>query len=393
MRLRDLIVVWVVLFASAVHALQPAAPLSPGSVKFRIATFDLGGVSTADLAAADVPRLHELAAAIQRIRPQVLLLNGLAYDMPGAPGITGNEPAGSNAKRFVEKYLQVAQAPDLPPLRYRVFVDQSNSGVPSGIDLNHDGKITTEFPLTADTPEQLVARAAYSADCWGPGDYPGQRGMALLVDERLEIKTSELRTFRKLPWSYMDAAYLPLGPDQKPLYTEEEKAAARLSSVGHWDVPIVLPNKSVVHFLCSNPVPPSLAGAGDISARRNHDEVRFWADYIEDSSWIVDDDGKEGGLRRGSEFVILGNLGVDPIKGEKFREPITTSLGATRMINFDFVPAAAGGSTDTCGAGLRLDYVLPAKVINVVGGGIQRWPEKGPSDHYLVWLDIAVAAP
>jgi endonuclease/exonuclease/phosphatase family metal-dependent hydrolase len=108
----------------------------------------------------------------------------------------------------------------------------------------------------------------------------------------------------------------------------------------------------------------------------------------------VDDDGKEGGVRRGTAFVILGNLGVDPVKGEKFREPITTSLGATRMINFDFVPsAAAGGSTDTCAAGLRLDYVLPSKTITVVGGGIQRWPDKGPSDHYPVWLDIAVAAP
>ncbi|MFA6046411.1 MAG: hypothetical protein WC718_15610, partial [Phycisphaerales bacterium] len=277
MRLRDLIVVWVVLFAPAVQALQPAATLPPGSVKFRIATFDLGGVTTADLAAADVSRVRELAQAIQRIRPQVLLLSGLAYDMPGAPGVSAKDTPGTNAKRFVQEYLQVAQAPDLPPLRYRIFVDQPNSGVPSGFDLNHDGKIATEFPLAADTPEQLLARAAYSADCWGPGDYPGQRGMALLVDERLEIKTSELRTFRKLPWSYMDAAYLPVGPDQKPLYTEEEKAAARLSSVGHWDVPIVLPNKSVVHVLCSNPVPPSPAGPADINARRNHDEIRFWA--------------------------------------------------------------------------------------------------------------------
>lgn len=391
MRLRDLIVVWTVLSGSAAQALQPQPSLPPGSVKFRIAAFDLGGVSTADLAAADAPRLHELAAAIQRMHPQVLLLNGLAYDMPGAPGVSGKEPSGSNAKRFVEKYLQVAQSPDLSPLRYRIFVDQSNSGVPSGIDQNHDGKVTTEFPLAADTPEQLLARAAYSADCWGPGDYPGQRGMALLVDERLEIKTSELRTFRKLPWSYMDGAYLPVGPDHKPLWNEEEKAVARLSSVGHWDVPVVLPNHAVVHVLCSNPGPP--AGAGEISARRNHDEVRFWADYIEDSAWIVDDDGKEGGLRRGCEFVILGNLGVDPVKGEKFREPITTVLGATRRINFDFVPVAPGGSADTCAAGLRVDYVLPAKDITVLGGGVQPWPDRGPSDHNPVWLDIVVAAP
>lgn len=368
------------------------ASVPPGAVKFRVATFDLHDVRTDELRAPDSARLRSLGETIRKMRPQIILLSGLAYDMPGAPGFDPKGEPGSNGRRFVEKYV-LASGPGQPQdgPRYRIFVDQPNSGVPSGFDFNHDGKVASDFPLATDSPEQRQASAAYSEDCWGPGAFPGQNGMYLLVDERLEIREKEIRTFRKLPWSYMDAAYLPETADAKPFFTDDEKANFRLASVGLWDVPIALPNKCVVHILCGGAVPPLPAGPSGLNPRRNHDEIRFWADYIEESSWIVDDAGQEGGLRRGCSFVILGNFNVDPDRGERFREPIKTGLGATRMINLDFVPAAPDGSTTTCAGGIRADYVLPSKDIRVLEGGVWRWPEgPAPSDHSPVWLDIAV---
>lgn len=389
-----------VAFSAVSVARQPPAtaaqrePIPPGAVKFRVATFDLHDVRTDELLAPRSPRLEQLAAAIRAINPQVIMLSGLAYDMPGAPGFDAKGPPGSNAKRFVEKYVHAADAGGVAAPRYRIFVDQPNSGVPSGYDLNHDGKIVAEYPLTLETPEQTLALAAYSEDCWGPGAFPGQNGLVLLVDERLQIQTNQIRTFRKLPWSYMDAAAMPDAADGKPFFSDSEKAYFRLASVGLWDVPITLPNKSVVHLLCGAAVPPSPPGPAGINPRRNHDEIRFWADYIEDASWIVDDDGQEGGLRRGSEFVILGNFNVDPDRGDRYGEPIKTMLGATRKINLDDVPKAPDASTHTCAAGLRLDYVLPARSVRVMGGGVWRWPEgPSPSDHTPVWMDIAVLGP
>lgn len=386
-------IICLLAFFPLVAAAQttPSAPESPaGAVKFRIATVDLGDLRTQELLEKDSPRLRELARSIQRIRPQVLLLSGLTFDMLGTPGFDGTEPAGGNAKRFVEKYLQIPQAPQLAGLRYRIFVDQPNRGVPSGLDLNRDGRVATEFPLAAATQEQALALAEYSADCWAPGDFPGQGGMALLVDERLEIRAKEIRTFRKVPWSYMEAAFLPVRDDGTPLLSKEQMEVARLSSAGHWCVPVALPNKSVVHFLCSNPTRPEKSGSN--ASRRNHDEIRFWADFVDEAPWIVDDDGLEGGLRRGLTFVILGNLNADPTRGEKYRDPINTVLAATRKINLGFVPAAPGGETGTSVAGLRLDYILPSKDIEVVGGGVVPW-EGGtaPSEHYPVWMDVAVA--
>ena len=35
-----------------------------------------------------------------------------------------------------------------------------------------------------------------------------------------------------------------------------------------------------VHVLASHPTPPSFDGGEDRNGRRNHDEIRFWADYV-----------------------------------------------------------------------------------------------------------------
>src|SRR5262249_30587613 len=148
---------------------------------------------------------------------------------------------------------------DVEPLRYRAFMAATNTGMFSGFDLNHDGKATDTYPPPAPpAPEGTPAPAnpageAYGGDCWGFGTFPGQYGMALLVDERLEILADRVRTFRLLPWDYMPGALLPPGDGGKGQWlSDEQKKTFRLSSKSHWDVPVRLPSGGILHFLCSH---------------------------------------------------------------------------------------------------------------------------------------------
>ena len=54
------------------------------------------------------------------------------------------------------------------------------------------------------------------------------------------------------------------------------------------------------------------------TARRNFDEIRFWADYITPggSGYIYDDEGAYGGLKPGELFVIAGDQNSDPLDGD-----------------------------------------------------------------------------
>ena len=85
------------------------------AVRIRIATFDVGDVRTADLLKPDEPRLRGIAEILQRLRPNIVLLSGIAYDSPGGPDVKDGEPPGQNARRLVEKYLAVPQREGLKP--------------------------------------------------------------------------------------------------------------------------------------------------------------------------------------------------------------------------------------------------------------------------------------
>ena len=61
-------------------------------------------------------------------------------------------------------------------------------------------------------------------------------------------------------------------------------------------------------------MPSCYSGPEDRNGKRNHDEIRFWADYIGgrvDPSYIYDDAGLHGGIR-GEYFVIVGDMNADP---------------------------------------------------------------------------------
>lgn len=397
--IRALCFLVVVVVVSAARA-QP--------VTIRVASFNVADLRTDELADPDTPRARYLAEVIQRLRPNVILLNEIAYDMPGGPDVPAEREPGRNAQRFAEAFLAVAQAPDCPPVRFKSFTAPTNTGIPSGFDLDNNGRVVSTFPPPAPRGSQAKDPAVsdeardYGDDCWGWGTFPGQYGMALLVDARLEILHDRVRTFQRLPWDYMPGAMLPEKADGTPWYAEETLTYLRLSSKSHWDVPVRLPNGAVVHFLCSHPTPPVYDGPEKRNARRNHDEIRFWADYIDGEPYIVDDNNRPGGLAWNASFIILGDLNADPKKGEAWRDPVGTFLFTNRRLARDPAPRAeididGLDPLDTAMFGLRVDYVLPSRDLEVIASGVWRTmpsnAKEFPSDHFPVWIDVTIPPP
>ncbi len=382
------------LFAAILAA---PAPASDGFVRLRIATFNLQDVHAGSMD-ADPQRMERLGAVIRALDPDILLLNEI-----------GEGDADDFVARFVAR-------PDRP--EYHVFQAPSNTGVHSGFDLDNDGTVTDE-----------PGSRQYGADCWGYGEFPGQYAMALLVRDGLEIIPEDVRTFRDFPWKDMPGALLPPRIEEeggavvdRAWYSDEELAELPLSSKSHWDVPVRLPGGAVLHLLCSHPTPPVFDGPEDRNGRRNHDEIRFWHEYLENAQWIVDDRGRTGGLPRRAPFVILGDLNADPDEGDALADPVGTWLLNHPWVNETIIPSSDVpvrtrrgplDPDDTAMFGLRVDYVLPYDRLNVVGGGVLRghadlprprrdapepplapddptWTDF-PSDHFPVWIDIVPA--
>jgi hypothetical protein len=262
---------------------------------FRVATFNASlnrsaaGELVTSLSTPDDPQAANVAEIIQRVRPDILLVNEFDY-------VEGGEAVDL----FRDNYLAVAHNGTEPIDYPYYFIAPSNTGVASGYDLDNDG--------TVGGPN----------DAFGFGEYEGQYGM--LVLSRFPIITEDVRTFQNLPWSAMPDARLPDDPataEPADWYSPEELGVLRLSSKSHWDVPVDVDGR-IVHVLAAHPTPPVFDGEEDRNGTRNADEIRFWADYIAgvDTSWIVDDAGVSGGLEPDASFVILGDQNSDPLDGD-----------------------------------------------------------------------------
>ena len=247
---------------------QPAAPADPSTATptVRVATYNLSlnraaaGQLEADLSTGTNVQARTVAEIIQRTNPDVVLLNEFDY-------VAGDVAADL----FRENYLEVSQNGAAPVEYPYAFVAPSNTGIPSGFDLNNDG--------TVGGPD----------DALGFGFFEGQFGMAVL--SKYPIATDDVRTFQNFLWKDMPGALLPddlATPEPADWFTPEELEVVRLSSKSHWDVPVQV-GKTTIHVLASHPTPPTFDAAEDRNGRRNHDEIRFWADYItpSESGYIV----------------------------------------------------------------------------------------------------------
>ncbi|HEX6329662.1 MAG TPA: endonuclease/exonuclease/phosphatase family protein [Actinomycetota bacterium] len=384
-------------------AARPADPV-------RFATFNASlnrsaaGELIADLSSPGNAQADAVAEIIQRARPDVLLINEFDFDAAGADG------ESLAAQLFQENYLSIPHG-DAQPISYPFrFVAPSNTGIPSGFDLNNDGSVGG--------PD----------DAFGFGFFPGQFGMA--VFSMFPIDHDDVRTFQTFLWKDMPGALLPddpSTPEPADWYSPEELEVFRLSSKSHWDVPVEI-GRRTVHLLVSHPTPPVFDGPEDRNGRRNHDEIRFWADYVMTGRgrYIVDDAGGRGGLRPGSTFVIAGDQNADPFDGDSvagaaqqlLEHPMVntkvtpTSDGAVEQsalqggVNDDHVGDPAFDTADFAEppGNLRVDYVLPRKNLKIEDAAVF-WPTTDDplfelvgtfpfpsSDHRLVWVDVRVPA-
>lgn len=384
-----------------------SATPEPETVRFL--TYNIEDVRTEDVRRTDHPRLTRAAARLQHLQPDVFLFNEITYDQPGDPGFEPGDPPGQNAQRFADHYLARAQADSLQGLEYEVVMLPVNTGLPSGFDLNNDGRVTRTVPTTPGTPldgsvaPQTQAGRAYGGDAWGFGTFPGQYGMALFVRSDLTVLRDSIRTFRLFPWSELPDAAVPVDSTTgDPFYSDAEWEVFRLSSKSHWDIPVRLPDGRVVHVLASHPTPPGFDGAADRNGRRNHDEIRFWQEYIRGSAAIVDDSSRAGGLRADAAFVVMGDLNADPDEGDGFGTPMQ-DLFSTDRVHPEAPEATDAGQAafpdldpdDTARWGLRVDYVLPSTNLTVTDRGVWRptgidATDPAVSDHFPVWVDVAL---
>jgi hypothetical protein len=234
--------------------------------------------------------------------------------------------------------------------------------------------------------------------------------MAIL--SKLPIDRAAARDFSALLWRDLPGAMLPT-VDGAPFPSAEAMLHQRLSSTGHWDVPLVVGTRRI-HLLAFAATTPVFDGPDDRNGRRNHDEVAFWARYL------------DGGLQYTPPLdpvVVLGNANLDPSDGDGLRRAIETLLTHARLQ--DPAPAAAGGAIaarlqgganasqtgdpahdtadwqDQPGPGnLRVSYVLPDMALKVLDAGVV-WPVEGDPlyhvlsgenapRHHMVWVDFDI---
>ncbi|MBW2665876.1 MAG: endonuclease/exonuclease/phosphatase family protein [Deltaproteobacteria bacterium] len=384
-------------------ALAPAALAEGGSPpEVRFATFNASlnrfsaGDLAAELSAPGSAQPNVIAETIQRVRPDVLLINEFDFDA-GNVALDG----------FQANYLSLPHGTAAPIVYSHRYAAPSNTGIPSGFDLDNSGGVSGP------------------GDAFGFGFFPGQYGMA--VYSMYPIDVDNIRTFQNFLWKDMPGALLPEHPPGTPWYSPVELDVVRLSSKSHWDLPLIVGGQTV-HFLVSHPTPPVFDGPEDRNGTRNHDEIRFWADYVSGgstASYIYDDDGGSGGLSGGALFVIAGDQSSDPNDGDSVPGAIQQLLDHPD-VNDNDTPSSPGGTeqaglqgginashisdpafdtadfNDSMPGNLRSDYVLPQQNMKITDSGVF-WPESSDplfalvgtfpfpgSDHRLVWADLDV---
>lgn len=316
-----------------------------------------------DIARGD-PAAEAAAQVIAGVAPDVILLQGVDWDL---------DLLTLKALRGL-----IAEAGhDFPFL----FAARPNSGWATGLDLDGDG------------------RRGGPGDAQGYGRYPGDGGMAVLSRHPI----GQVSDLSGALWAGFDWAALPR-EGGKLFPSEAALEVQRLSSVGHWIVPVELAGETVT-LMAFHAGPPVFDGPEDRNGKRNHDEIMLWRHLM---------DGAPGPAPE-RRFVILGDANLDPADGEGRREAIRALLDDPRLRDGEPRSAGAELAADPGQAGdpgldtvdwrgaeeggpgnLRVSYVLPSADFELRGGGVF-WPPPGASGHEmavrasrhrLVWLDI-----
>lgn len=300
-----------------------------------------------DLLRGDDAQIAAVVKVIQSADPDVLALQNFDYDLTNAA---------------LEVFAQITGYPYF-------FAVRPNTGIATGLDMDGDGRL------------------GGARDAQGYGRFSGAGGMAIL--SKFPIETDKVQNLSDILWRDIPNPSLPT-IDGKPFPSAQAQAIQRLSTTGHWIVPIITPD-GPFHLMTFHATPPVFDGEEDRNGKRNHDEVRLWQQYL---------DGLVG-LPIDTPFVIAGDANLDTNAGDGRREAIVNLLADPRIQ--DTRPQGNGplDPTDTVDwseptpGDMRVDYVLPSNDWQVVDSGMI-WPSTGDladvakaaSRHRLVWVDL-----
>ncbi|WP_317056540.1 endonuclease/exonuclease/phosphatase family protein [Roseovarius rhodophyticola] len=345
------------------------APLSAEAQgKLRIATYntelsrDGPGLLLRDIVSGQDEQVEAVAQVIATIQPDVILLQNIDYDHDLMALNALRERIAVHGHRMLRTYMR-------PP----------NTGIATGFDMNGDGHV--ELPK----------------DAQSYGEFEGQGGMAIL--SRFEVQETTVQDFSCVLWQDVPGALLP-EIEHGPFPSKEALAVQRLSSTGHWIVPINT-ESGPIHLLAFHAGPPVFDGPEDRNGRRNHDEIVFWRHVM------------DGTMGEGTEpFVVLGNSNLDPLDGDGRKEAIHSLITDPRLqdprprrqLLAQRIEGQLGDPNlhtvawPLDGPGhKRVSYVLPDSSLSVLASGVY-WPREDSlageiaakaSRHRLVWVDVA----
>ena len=333
----------------------------------RIATYntelsrDGPGLLLRDIQRGDDPAINAVVEVIARIDADILVLQGIDWDLQ---------------LRTLDALRDALKGAGAPYLHR--FALRPNSGLASGHDLDGDGRL------------------GGPGDAYGFGAFTGQGGIAIL--SRFPIHSDQALDYSALLWQDFPNALLPTYPDGAPFPSAEARAVQRLSSTGHWVVPIETPNGQL-NILTFQAGPPVFDGPEDRNGKRNHDEIRLVSEILHQ---------RFAPLPSGP-VVIAGGANLDPWdsdgRGEAIRalladltlqDPAPESPGARVAPSEGHRTPDARDTVDWPNVGrLRVDYILPAATLEVGDAGVY-WPVddgdaatvQAASRHRPVWVDL-----
>ena len=311
----------------------------------RIATFNAEltrrgpGLLLRDIKRGKDEQVDAFITLITEVRPDVIALQGIDYDL-----------------RRTALIAFIATLSNAGLTYPHHFTSPPNAGQSSGLDLNGNGTLGD------------------ADDAHGFGRYNGMGGMAVL--SRFPIDEDAVEDFTPMLWRDLSGHIYPT-ENGAPFAGEEVFAAHRLSSRGHWVVPIQTPDQGTLQLMTFHATPPIYDGDEDRNGRRNHDEVAFWLDYLEYDT-------------NAQPFILAGTANIDPKQGSGRRKAIKTLLASPILQNpFDDSPTA--DFRNPLPGDLRVDYLLPSKDWRVVANGMVSAPKA--SRHSLLWVDVTRADP
>ncbi len=307
----------------------------------RIATYnaelfrDGPGLLLRDILKGEDPQIIAAQRVISDNAPDILVLQGVDYDLEGAALGALADALGTSSVTYPYRFA-------LPP----------NAGRQSGVDLDGD--------------DQLGG----PRDAHGYGRFFGQGAMAIL--SRYPILTDDVQDYTALLWRDLPDARLPMTADG-PFPSAWAQQVQRLSSHGHWVVPISLPDQSTLTLMTFYATPPVFDGPEDRNGLRNHDEILFWPAYLAGAF----------GMPPTDSFVIAGGANLDPEKGDGIKSAIRALLDHPLLQ--DPLPGRPTVIFEGLGP-MRVDYLLPSRDWQVRNAGIATDP--AASRHGLVWVDL-----